>query len=66
MHTYLEKGISVTSKIKENKLFHLFLKTNRSISVKHNYVILFRKTTTCFGLRDQHQAIITKILAVFD
>ena len=38
------------------------LKTNRYISVKHNYVILFRKMTTYFGLRDHLQAIITKIL----
>jgi hypothetical protein len=32
------------------------------ISVKHNYGILFRKLTTCFGVRERLQPILTKII----
>ena len=38
------------------------LKTNLQISVKLNFVVLFRNMATCFVLKDHHQAIITKIL----
>lgn len=34
------------------------------ISVKHNFVVLFRIMTTCSGLRDQHQTIVTKFLTI--
>jgi hypothetical protein len=39
------------------------LKTNRYFSIKHNFIVLFRKMT-CFDLSDLHQAIITKILKI--
>jgi hypothetical protein len=34
------------------------------VSVKHNFVVLFRIMATCSGLRDQHQTIVTKFLTV--
>ena len=37
------------------------IKTNRHSSVKHNHVFC-SVMTTCFGLKDQHQATITKNL----
>ena len=42
----------------------LILKINRQIAVKRNFVTLYRKMTTCCGLRDDHQDIITKILEI--
>jgi hypothetical protein len=34
------------------------------MSVKHNLIALFKIMTTCFGLRDQLQVIVTKILKI--
>jgi len=39
-------------------------KTNYQSSIKHNYVILFRKMTTSFSLSDHHHDMITKILKI--
>jgi hypothetical protein len=40
------------------------LKACRVVSVKRNYVILFRQMATRFGRRDHHQAIVTKVLKI--
>jgi len=35
----------------------VFLNLNCQISVKHDYVVLFTKMTTCFGLKDRYQSL---------